>query len=102
MRPTLVVAALMVALAVPPRSPAAPDTADTRLLHSPAVSKDHVAFVYAGDLWVCDLDGRNARRLTSHPRSESDPVFSPDGQTIAYSGQYESPAPGPGMVGSNV
>ena len=24
----------------------------------------HIAFVYADDLWVCDLDGRNVRRLT--------------------------------------
>ena len=41
---------------------AQPDTADTRLLHSPAVSKDHLAFIYGDDLWVCDLDGRNVRR----------------------------------------
>jgi hypothetical protein len=26
------------------------DTADTRLLSQPAISKDHIAFVYAGDL----------------------------------------------------
>jgi tricorn protease len=102
MRRTLLLTALAAVLAVPLRSPAAPDTADTRLLHSPAVSREQVAFVYSGDIWVCDLDGRNARRLTSHPRSESGPVFSPDGQTLAYSGQYEAPAPGPGLVGANV
>jgi tricorn protease len=55
----------------------------------PAVSKDHVAFVYADDLWVCDLDGRNVRRLTSDLGVESNPVFSPDGQTLAFSGQYD-------------
>jgi tricorn protease len=65
---------------------AQPDTADTRLLQSPAVSRDHVAFVYADDLWICDLDGRNVRRLTSDPGIERDPVFSPDGRTIAFTG----------------
>ena len=52
----------------------------------PAVSRDHIAFVYADDLWICDLDGRNVRRLTSDPGVESNPVFSPDGRTIAFSG----------------
>jgi tricorn protease len=65
------------------------DVKDTRLLSQPAVSKTHVAFVYADDLWVADLDGRNARRLTADIGAESNPVFSPDGHTIAFSGQYE-------------
>jgi tricorn protease len=69
---------------------AQPDTVDTRLLHSPAVSRDHIAFVYADDLWICDLDGRNVRRLTSDPGVESDPAFSPDGRTIAFTGQYDA------------
>src|SRR5262249_56749593 len=42
-----------------------PDVHDTRLLTYPAVIAAHVAFVYADDLWVADLDGRNVRRLTS-------------------------------------
>ena len=28
----------------------------------------HVAFVYAGDLWVANLDGSDVRRLTTHPQ----------------------------------
>jgi tricorn protease len=40
---------------------AAPDIQDTRLLTQPAVSGQHVAFVYADNLWVADLDGRNVR-----------------------------------------
>ena len=90
MRRTLLLAALAAVLATPSRSWAAPDTVDTRLLHMPAVSKDHIAFVYAGDLWVCDLDGRNVRRLTSDLGADSYPVpcFSPDGRTLAYSGQH--------------
>ncbi len=42
-----------------------PNQTDTRLLSQPAVSGHHVAFIYADDLFVCDLDGQNVRRLTS-------------------------------------
>jgi tricorn protease len=66
-----------------------PDVHDTRLLTYPAVSAADVAFVYADDLWVADLDGRNVRRLTSDVGVESHPVFSPDGKTIAFSAQYD-------------
>jgi tricorn protease len=66
-----------------------PDVRDTRLLSQPAVSARHIAFVYADDLWICDLDGKNVRRLTSDIGFESNPVFSPDGNTIAFSAQYE-------------
>jgi tricorn protease len=69
--------------------PAGPDPADTRLLTMPAVGPRHVAFVYADDLWVADLDGRNPRRLTADVGAESFPVFSPDGETVAFSGEYE-------------
>ena len=55
----------------------------------PAVSAKNIAFVYAEDLWVADLDGKNPRRLTTDLGVESNPVFSPDGQTIAFSAQYD-------------
>jgi tricorn protease len=61
---------------------------ETLLLRSPAISKDQLAFVYAGDLWVTDRDGTNPRRLTSHPADERSPRFSPDGQQIAFNAQY--------------
>ncbi len=62
---------------------------DTRLLSQPAVSANHIAFEYAGDLWVSELDGGNVRRLTSHIGSETGPRFSPDGSKIAFTAQYE-------------
>ena len=62
---------------------------DTRLLHQPATSGTHVAFVYADDLWVARLDGSDVRRLTTDDGVESSPAFSPDGTTIAFSGQYD-------------
>ena len=61
----------------------AADITDTRLLFDPAVSKDHIAFAYANDLWVANLDGSNVRRLTSHPGVEFGPRFSPDGSMIS-------------------
>src|ERR687888_2333915 len=56
----------------------------TRLLRHPTVSRDLVAFEYAGDLWVVSRSGGQARRLTSTPGVEIDPYFSPDGSQIAY------------------
>jgi len=62
---------------------------ETLLLRQPALSKDHLAFVYAGDIWIANWSGRDARRLTSHPAEENSPVFSPDGQYIAFAAEYE-------------
>ena len=39
----------------------------TLMLSQPAVSRDRMAFAYAGDLWTFDIDGGGARRLTSLP-----------------------------------
>src|SRR5690348_10891119 len=57
----------------------------TRLLRHPTVSRDSVAFEYAGDLWVVSRSGGQARRLTSTQGVELDPYFSPDGSQIAFS-----------------
>jgi tricorn protease len=81
--------ALAAVLFVVGPAPAEPDVHDTRLLSQPAVTAKHVAFCYADDLWVADLDGKNVRRLTSDHGVESHPVFSPDGKTIAFSAQYD-------------
>jgi tricorn protease len=60
----------------------------TLLLRDPALSASHIAFVYAGDIWLADRNGANPRRLTSHPADEFNPVFSPDGSMIAFSAGY--------------
>lgn len=57
----------------------------TRMLRQPTVSRDLVAFAYAGDLWTVSRNGGQARRLTSTPGVEADPYFSPDGSQIAFS-----------------
>ena len=56
----------------------------TRLLRHPTVSRDSIAFEYAGDLWIVPRSGGVARRLTSTPTVEIDPYFSPDGSQIAF------------------
>jgi len=60
----------------------------TRLLRQPDISADQLVFVYAGDLWLADRDGGDARRLTSHPAEENTPIFSPDGRRIAFAAEY--------------
>lgn len=62
---------------------------ETLLLQQPTISINHVAFVYAGDIWIADRDGGNAKRLTVHKGIESRPYFSPDGKWIAFSGDYD-------------
>ena len=68
----------------------AAEDAPTRLLRQPAVSKDHLAFVYGGDIWVSDRDGSHPIQITSHPASEYAPHFSPDGKWIAFSANYDN------------
>jgi len=55
-----------------------------RLLRHPTVSRDTVAFEYAGDLWSVPRAGGQARRLTATPGVEEDAYFSPDGSQIAF------------------
>lgn len=57
----------------------------------PAVHADTVVFTAEGDLWSAPLAGGDARRLTSHAGQETHAALSPDGQRIAFVGQYEGP-----------
>ncbi|MGB7296783.1 MAG: hypothetical protein WBC70_14450, partial [Candidatus Aminicenantales bacterium] len=80
---------LILGMAVLVQAAAGIDTKDTRLLMQPAISQSRIAFVYANNLWVADLDGGNPRQLTTDIGVESSPAFSPDGKWIAFSAQYE-------------
>lgn len=62
---------------------------ETLLLRSPSISNNHIAFTYAGDIWVADRDGQHPHRVTVNPDSETDPMLSPDGKWIAFSGNYD-------------
>ncbi len=59
------------------------------LLQSPTVSQTEIVFVTAGDLWVVSRSGGEARRLTSGVGIETDPYFSPTGEWIAFTGEYD-------------
>ncbi len=39
------------------------------------------------DLWLWSADGKIERALTTNPASDSSPVFSPDGQSLAFVSQ---------------
>ncbi len=58
---------------------------ETRLLRQPTLSGSKVAFTYGADVWVTNLENNINTRLTSTGAVESNPVFSPDGKTIAFS-----------------
>jgi tricorn protease len=68
---------------------------ETLLLKQPTLSAEQLAFLYAGDLWIADLaerDGLHAlrpRRLTAQKGQKLNPIFSPDGRWIAFSGNYD-------------
>ena len=82
---SLLVTASLLCFAVAPFQPLGAQEGGTRLLRSPTVSRDNVAFAYGGDLWVVSRSGGNARRLTSTASVEEEPTFSPDGSMIAFS-----------------
>ncbi|MDR0498692.1 MAG: PDZ domain-containing protein, partial [Holophagales bacterium] len=64
--------------------------ADAPLLFTtPTVSKTHIAFSHAGDLWIVGREGGEARRLTSGIGIEARPYFSPDGGMVAFTGEYD-------------
>jgi tricorn protease len=60
-----------------------------QLLQQPTVSRTHIVFVYAGDLWSVPRDGGAAARLTTGTGVESNPKFSPDGTQVAFTGEYD-------------
>lgn len=62
---------------------------EARLLRFPATNGNEIVFSYAGDLYRVPVTGGEAQRLTSHVGYEMFPRFSPDGKTIAFTGQYD-------------
>jgi len=59
------------------------------LLQKPTLSRTQIIFVYAGDLWSVHALVADAIRLTTGAGVETDPMFSPDGTQIAFTGEYD-------------
>lgn len=62
---------------------------DAGLFRYPDVSQTQIVFTYANDLWLIPKDGGTAVKLSSPPGVESFPKFSPDGKSIAFTGNYD-------------
>ena len=67
----------------------APLRAQTKLLRFPDIHENHVVFTYGGDLWQASTSGGAAIRLTAHSGLELFAKYSPDGKSIAFTGQYD-------------
>jgi tricorn protease len=61
----------------------------TLLVRQPTMNATHIVFAYAGDLWTVSREGGEASRLTTDVGREFNPLFSPDGKTIAFTGEYD-------------
>ncbi len=86
----LAAAAVFALLAGGSRSAYAASSPDRpNILQRPAMSTRLIAFGYAGDLWVVPREGGRATRLTAGVGIESQPIFSPDGNTLAFTGEYD-------------
>ena len=62
---------------------------EARVLRFPTIHGGSIVFSYAGDLYAVPAAGGTARKLTTHEGMELFPRFSPDGSTIAFTGQYD-------------
>ena len=58
------------------------------LAHAPTLSKTQIVFAYGGYLWSVPREGGEARQLTTGGH-EAAPIFSPDGNWIAFTGEYD-------------
>ena len=59
------------------------------LLRHPTMSRTQIVFTFANDLWSVSREGGTAIRLTVGAGAETDPIFSPDGSQIAFTGEYD-------------
>ena len=57
----------------------------------PTIHEDNVVFVCEDDLWMVSASGGITRRLTANLGETSLPAFSPNGTTLAFTGQEEGP-----------
>ncbi|MDE2090915.1 MAG: PD40 domain-containing protein, partial [Gammaproteobacteria bacterium] len=63
--------------------------ANDTLMRFPTLHGDSVVFEAHGNLWEVNRAGGTARRLTTDSGYDLMPRYSPDGQWIAFTGQYQ-------------
>ncbi|MGQ1947871.1 S41 family peptidase [Geofilum sp. OHC36d9] len=63
--------------------------AETRLMRFPTISETQIAFSYAGDLYTVPIEGGTANKLTNDIGYELFARFSPNGEQLAFTGQYD-------------
>ncbi|NIM19691.1 MAG: peptidase S41 [Candidatus Latescibacteria bacterium] len=95
---TIPLALILLAAAIPtltttpvlgPRNAQATVEPHAGMLRYPDVSATHIAFLYANNLWTVPKEGGVATPLTSAPGAEQFLIFSPDGENIAFMGNYD-------------
>jgi len=79
------IAALLLALLSPLAAAANPPL----LLQTPSLSRTRIAFAYGDEIWIAPRTGGDAHVLVGGNDLASGPEFSPDGQMIAYTGDYD-------------
>ncbi len=79
----------LIALAASLYMSASAQSDEARLLRFPATNGTEIVFSYAGDLFTVPVTGGQATRLTSHIGYEMFARYSPDGKTIAFTGEYD-------------
>ncbi|MGG9963627.1 S41 family peptidase [Ferruginibacter sp. SUN106] len=62
---------------------------DAGLFRYPDVSKTQIVFSYGNDIWIMPKEGGTAEKLSSPAGVEIYPKFSPDGNAIAFTGNYD-------------
>src|SRR5262245_22669945 len=89
MRSTAIVILILFAIASIDAGSGSAQSKQPLLMRNPTLSRTHIVFAYAGDLWIVPRDGGEASRLTSGIGVETSPRFSPDGNTVAFTGEYD-------------
>jgi tricorn protease len=64
-------------------------SADRLLLRFPTMSKTLIVFEYGGELWSVPRDGGQAHVLASGMDMLTQPIFSPDGSMVAFTGTFQ-------------
>ncbi len=59
------------------------------LMRFPDIHENTIVFVHGEDIWKAGIEGGTAIRLTVHDGEERFPKFSPDGNMIAFTGDYD-------------